>query len=342
MKQEYLPRLDGLRGIAALGVVILHLGMIRSIGPDPFAEFPIPEWIENDAWMLVDLFFVLSGYIFAHCYLQDGKMKEGVTTASFTVARFARLWPLSIVTLAMCAWLLRDASTTNLTNILLSASFLHILTDPFSLNVPAWSISVEVICYLIFMIAALSGRRMLTTVTLICIVAGAWIILQDIHEGIGRGLIGFFVGQMLKRYENFIPVWAAMPFAFIPFAGSGGPEHLVVNAIIGWPAVIILAKRLPLLETRPLAWLGSRSYSIYMIHVPVMYYHRQMSPLLGKPQEHDIAILVVSAILITLWGADLLYRAVENPSRKRIMDIYQNVARQRSNPSPAMTGSHPA
>jgi len=335
-KPEHLPRLDGLRGIAALGVVFLHLGMIRSIGPDPLASLPIPAWAENDAWMLVDLFFVLSGYIFAHCYLKDGRMKESVTFASFSVSRLARLWPVSIVTLAMCAWLLRDAETTNLTNILLSASFLHILTDPFSLNVSAWSISVEVVCYLLFMGAALSGRRTLSFVTVSCIAIGTALIFMDMGQGMGRGLLGFFAGQILKRNEHLVATWMALPFTAIPFMGSGDPWHLLVNGLIGWPAVIVLAKRLPPLESKPLEWLGSRSYSIYMIHLPVMYFHRQASVLLGDLQQHDMILLVSSAFIVTLWGADILHRMVEVPARQSLVEVYHRL-RARSPRMPSRT-----
>lgn len=324
MKPEHLPRLDGLRGVAAFGVAFLHLGLVRSVGPDPFVGLPIPEWIEKDAWMLVDLFFVLSGYIFAHCYLQDGKMKKGVTSQSFSVSRFARLWPVSIATLLMSIWLLRADPTTNLSNILLSASFLHILVDPFALNVSAWSISVEVLCYAIFMCAALAGRRYLAIVTLICICLGGWLILQDSHENIGRGLIGFFAGQVLRRNEDKLRIWMVAPMAFIPFFGSGEAWHLIANAILGWPAVIILSKRLPLFESRIFTWLGSRSYSIYMIHIPAMYFVRQVSPLLGDLQAQDVAMLVVAAMVITLWGAEILYQTVEAPGRAKIITAYAN------------------
>ena len=322
MKPEHLPRLDGLRGIAAFGVAFLHLGLVRSVGPDPFVGLPIPEWVEKDAWMLVDLFFVLSGYIFAHCYLQDGKMKKGVTSLSFSVSRFARLWPVSIATLLMSIWLLRADPTTNLSNILLSASFLHILVEPFALNVSAWSISVEVLCYAIFMSAALAGRKYLAIVTLLCIVLGGWLILQNSHVNIGRGLIGFFAGQMLRRNEDKIRVWMVAPMAIIPFIGSGEAWHLLANAMLGWPAIIVLSKRLPVLETKIFTWLGSRSYSIYMIHIPAMYLVRQASPLFGELQAQGVAMLVVAAMVITLWGADILYRAVEAPARQKIIQAY--------------------
>ena len=322
MKPEHLPRLDGLRGIAAFGVAFLHLGLVRSVGPDPFVGLPIPEWVEKDAWMLVDLFFALSGYIFAHCYLQDGKMKKGVTSLSFSVSRFARLWPVSIATLLMSIWLLRADPTTNLSNILLSASFLHILVDPFALNVSAWSISVEVLCYAIFMCAALAGRRYLAIVTLLCICLGAWLILQDSHVNIGRGLIGFFAGQMLRRNEDKLRIWMVAPMAFIPFVGSGESWHLLANAMLGWPAIIVLSKRLPLLETKIFIWLGSRSYSIYMIHIPAMYFVRQASPLFGELQVQGVAMLVVAAMVITLWGAEILYQTVEAPGRAKIITAY--------------------
>ena len=77
--------LDSLRGIAALGVAWGHF-----YGP------PIAGGTRQFAfYLLVDLFFVLSGFVLAHRYL-DELLERRVTLKEFTVHRFARLYPLHL------------------------------------------------------------------------------------------------------------------------------------------------------------------------------------------------------------------------------------------------------
>ena len=77
--------LDSLRGVAALGVAWGHF-----YGP------PIAGGNRQFAfYLLVDLFFVLSGFVLAHRYL-DELLERRVTLKEFTVHRFARLYPLHL------------------------------------------------------------------------------------------------------------------------------------------------------------------------------------------------------------------------------------------------------
>jgi hypothetical protein len=91
----YLAALTPLRGIAALLVVVFHAGIF--IGPlvDPAASGLI-----GHGWLWVDFFFVLSGFILTHVY--GGYFQEKVTWSSYKkylLARFARVYPLHLVTL---------------------------------------------------------------------------------------------------------------------------------------------------------------------------------------------------------------------------------------------------
>lgn len=170
-----LGSLDGMRGIAAVGVsLIFHARLIYDSGSDPFAGVPLFGWLQHHGWSLVDLFFTLSGFVFAHCYLKGWRMRPDVTASDFIVARIARLWPLHIVTLAFVAVILQGRSDTTLENIALSAIFAQVLIEnPTSvLNGPAWSLSVEAICYGVFAIAAFAGGRWFQSIALAAVFVG--------------------------------------------------------------------------------------------------------------------------------------------------------------------------
>ena len=77
---ERFYMLDGLRGVAAILVMFYHYGLYKGM-----------HWIVG-AWVSVDLFFILSGYVIAHRYRE--KIVSGLGIFEFSKIRLIRLWPL--------------------------------------------------------------------------------------------------------------------------------------------------------------------------------------------------------------------------------------------------------
>jgi peptidoglycan/LPS O-acetylase OafA/YrhL len=161
-----IQALTSLRGIAVLIVVVHH-----------FSTYTLPQtgqWLATysnffrNGYLSVDFFFMLSGFIMAHVYLD--KFAGQITRSTYTEylqARFARIYPLHLFTLLLLVsleliklWTAQGAFTGkfNLTalgaNVLLLQAF--DLTCPPLLacqtywNEPAWSISVEFMIYTVF------------------------------------------------------------------------------------------------------------------------------------------------------------------------------------------------
>lgn len=80
-KPAYYPALDGLRGVAALSVVVMH----RHVW------FGLEGWLAH-GYLAVDFFFMLSGYVMARTYEQ--RLSEGYGAWRFMAARYRRLWPV--------------------------------------------------------------------------------------------------------------------------------------------------------------------------------------------------------------------------------------------------------
>jgi len=85
----YLPGLNGLRAIAALGVVIAHVSQngIGDFGLLNHPELPI-------AGFGVTLFFVISGFLITFLLLQEMKKRDDVDIKKFYVRRILRIWPI--------------------------------------------------------------------------------------------------------------------------------------------------------------------------------------------------------------------------------------------------------
>ncbi len=93
---SYLSNLTPLRGIAALLTVIFHIDVFLGWEMLPPGGSPLLSHM----YLMVDFFFILSGFIMCHVYgnrfLKDVRITE---FKKFTIARFSRVYPLHLVTL---------------------------------------------------------------------------------------------------------------------------------------------------------------------------------------------------------------------------------------------------
>ena len=142
MRRPDIPVLTTLRFPAAFAIVLFHF----------LVYTPCPRWVWEGFGAGVSFFYVLSGFILYYNYadLSD--------RGFFWVARFARIWPVHLVCLAMVfgllpfSWLDGHASwpTTLPANILLLHAWLPYQGSVLSYNGVSWSLSVEAFFYLCF------------------------------------------------------------------------------------------------------------------------------------------------------------------------------------------------
>ncbi len=161
-----LPNLTPLRAFAAIAVVYFHFNEI-------FVQFVSPEktMLLRKCYLMVDLFFIMSGFIMLHVYGESfSKALHWESFRKFIKARFARLYPLHLFTLtiAVLMFYLSNAPVIPIearinnpmaipTHLLLLQSFgFH---DIFTWNVPSWSISAEWWAYMVFPFLALLLAR---------------------------------------------------------------------------------------------------------------------------------------------------------------------------------------
>jgi len=109
LKARYLSNLTPLRGIAALLVAVFHFEMAMG----RFVPARISMFFEK-SYLMVDLFFVMSGFIMLHVYGRSfgGAMGERAglrkdNLKHFFVARFARTYPLHLFTLLLLVLIVR-------------------------------------------------------------------------------------------------------------------------------------------------------------------------------------------------------------------------------------------
>lgn len=335
MERGRLRQIDALRGIAAAVIALIFhqhfiLGRYRT---GPLDGLPGFAWIHTYGWSMVDLFFVISGFIFAHVYLTDGRMN--VSLRAFTKARFARLYPLHFVMLLVAALVLatgRPATGPNITadpwHFVLNLLMLQEsgLNSTMSFNVPAWSISVECICYAAFFVLAARYPRLLLPLAGALALGGCLATLGENPrvDHIARGLCGFFAGVLAFRCRS---VHVAVPLALIAlgaalFSSSFGISKGAILSLTCWPGLVMLAPRLSFLCWRPFTWLGDRSYSLYLIHAPVYWAVNIWLFGSGVVPQQWVWPALAGSLASVLLLADLSYRYLETPARRRLRQTH--------------------
>lgn len=195
--------LDGLRGLAAIAVMFHH-----------FTEHNGLHWMSG-AWVAVDLFFVLSGFVIAHSY--GPKLLAGMSLRRFLLVRFIRLGPLYFVGLllgvAAAATALHAGELGSITWTELGIAavlgavwlpYLNHLSWPFGvetiggpvfpLNDPSWSLFLEVFVNAVFFFFVFRFRKLTS------------------HWLFGIAAVGYLLATILSRQIN--PGWGYENFVF--------------------------------------------------------------------------------------------------------------------------------
>lgn len=277
-----LRSIQVLRAVAAIGVVLFH-----------FTKGSF--WIGPAG---VDLFFVISGFIMA-------TVSPGRQAGSFLADRLWRIFPLYFVCLAAFVPLVIIDRTA--CQDMASLTLWPVWGDYCNAYlVPAWTLSLELFFYAL--VAATIARPALLFALMLTLVAIGAAYSAPLTRFIGHPmmlefLLGFAIARLpLNRRVSLAMLAAALGLAAamlpIDFTGSarvlacGVPAAAIVYAALCHEE--LFARRAFALP----ALLGDASYSIYLVHFPVLALNLH-SPLVG--------------IYVAVFGGYFVYLAVERP-----------------------------
>ena len=353
--------LDGLRGIAAIIVAVGHYG----------GGFP--------AYLAVDFFLVLSGFVLAHRYLYSG----AVGFREFVVARLARLYPLHLLTLFLFAgvFLLRfrewphyvDGTAFTFVMHLLLLQNVGLTPSELTWNAPSWSISVEFWVNMLFF--AFVSTRTPTWLLMAASVAAFALIAANngslgvslpnyfavLNSGLVRGIASFLLGVVAYRVHLAIqqrssPAHRMDNALRLAVLAAAALLILVPRPDLGWmdflapplffATVVLFSNRATAgmsAWVRRFAYLGEISYSIYLIHYPIVQFMRFVNEVMKhKRWDEGIGQWLVDPVsglffylLIVLLASHVLYRWFEVPSRRAVKSLLsaQSIAASQAVPS---------
>lgn len=347
--------LDTLRGTAALVIVIYHYHhfyLRDAFGRDaiPSIEtFPYHSLVgviySPVASHAVELFWLISGFVFAHVYLN-----RHASFLSFGAARFARLYPLHFLTLLLVA-VIQYVSLTSVGHWqifgnndaphfllqLVMASNWTTLAKGNSFNGPIWSVSVEMLVYGLFFLSLALLRRATVLWSAILSLAGwlCYLSLRDkaiLLEPLVLACVGYFyLGALLYALKPHRSLRAAAICILLGVAVGATGQVLDLGPLKIAALSVVLVTGATVLDQfwlnggRRLSVLGDISYSVYLVHVPL-----QMLVLLGADMFlggtrsfADSPLTLPVYVLMSVAVAYVVNRCIERPAgraiRNRIM-----------------------
>lgn len=333
LESPRLRELDFLRGVAVLGVVIVHVGQ----------KFPTGVALYDSGTSYgqlgVQLFFFVSALTM--CFMWGAREKESGRVWKFYVRRFFRIAPLfwlaipfylSIYGVGASYW---APEGIGIRQVLLTATFLHgFYPDSINSVVPGgWSIAVEMTFYLFFPLLAMHVKeRRLVYLSLSILVwflyavflrkwlevflGGDVLVKGFLHLNFLNQapvfLLGCYLYYALKEgvgWSDFLLValWVSLGYASKKFLGVEGLgfvyTYICMGAFVYFS--MSLGVKFSLLEK-----LGKRSYAIYLIHFSLIYILSKLMLPFNSVAVFFMALLIVAGAAYFIAG--ILGRYVED------------------------------
>jgi peptidoglycan/LPS O-acetylase OafA/YrhL len=336
---QEIRSLNSIRGLAALMVATFHAPLLFG------ACCTLPH-----AYLAVDLFFVLSGFVMLHVY--EARVRSGLTLGRFFQLRLARLYPLLavatglgfVVAMAKLGMAHQAPGAPTLAALPLSLALLPAASAAsashaaYPFVTQSWSIVWEIaLCPMLYVwlrfarrgawaIAAAGALALAVVAVTRGDIDGGWT-TPTFWIGALRALTAFWAGVAVRQWTrrgvgrlvNLAALAAAggvLAYVCLVHATLWWAEY--ASAVIGFPLIIAAASqcRARLLENPLGDRLGEASYSVYMLHnVTIEVVYSGLKRVLHTDAVGSLALGLawLAAIVAVSW---LSWRYVESPLRR--------------------------
>ena len=325
-----IAELDALRGLAVLAVLLFHYTSrydgIYGYPDPPLLAFP-------DGHFGVEFFFAISGFVITWTTSRTRDVRD------FFISRFSRLWPAYaagvLLTWSIVATFGLPGREYGPLHALFNLTMVQELFGMPHVDGAYWSLYVELIFYA-WTAAALAcgvlGRR----IAIVCTGLVACVALQAVQDAFGLWIPGRGLKLALADFFPFFAIgilvfdartagrlhWHHVALLFAAIAVAGYANHRIAFAVVAALAALFITGAafgtMRFLAVRPLLFLGSISYSLYLVHQNIGYVVIRQA--LASGWATELAILAATVLCLAL--AMLLRSAVEVPAQRAIRRWY--------------------
>jgi peptidoglycan/LPS O-acetylase OafA/YrhL len=348
---DRIPELDGLRGIAALVVVLHHIS--QSFTPLTPGSLSLRLWlgVTHAGWIGVDIFFALSGFLITRVLL-TARTREHYYR-NFYARRLLRLAPPYLIMLVLIAVCVPHVGPFLLISFFYLSNFFPLfgILEKFTYG-PLWSLAVEEHFYLFWpwLVRFLSRKALAGIALFLCLSEPIFRYYAQVHgfyeayyswfrfDGLMWGALLALVVTAPKGSRSIIRKWSwgvgglgtliflgGIPLGAMArssVVGSSvafGTVAMATSGLIGLSALGDFCQLLMPLRIRVMKFLGDVSYWVYLVHVLIMnWVFDKALPLIEKRHlEFNWAVylgLAGAVIIPSLLSGALVRRFVELPA----------------------------
>lgn len=352
MAAKRIDGLDAIRGICAIAVVAMHSRFLTQTDPAP------------SAYLMVDIFFAMSGYVMAMVYGE--RLRQGGYFLAFIERRWTRLlpmWAMGLAVGALTALAFQHHRWPALLNPIFSFAAglvfipVPIAPDLFPYNSPGWSLFYEAIANLAFAVSAPAIARK-TLFAVISIAAMALVVLVihyasasggrtwgEAPMALARVAFSFSVGLLFyQERARFASVriappvfWTAMiAIGFVASANPHGNTRILFDLgfiLIGCPLVLFLGLRAAVGTPWLARLLGDISYPLYATHFAFMFAIFFIHGALSHWRTNVVSLPVTVAVIAALIGiAWMLARFIDRPVEEGLRRLLGRTPAHRRGP----------
>ena len=312
-----IPSLDGLRAVSIGCVLLGHLDGTRHCPQ-------VPYLLTHFANFGVRVFFVISGYLITHLLLKEHGKSGRINLGEFYRRRAFRILPPAYLYMGFIV--LTGWHAFSRQNIVVAFAYItnyFIRSTPWPLG-HLWSLSVEEQFYLLWPFAlaiafALRKKIALYTVLAAPVLRVAFYVagwrdigyyFPTVADAIATGCLLAIVWPSLQRFDRYLlsPAASAAPvlacaIALLPeLGGPGLPNRIyytlgltVMHLCIAICIYNAVCKQWRWLNIKPMVWIGSISYSLYLWQQPFLNRNDQIHWWAAFPQNIVLAFLFAAA-----------------------------------------------
>ncbi|QIZ78443.1 acyltransferase family protein [Ferrimonas lipolytica] len=349
-------KLESLRGIAALLVVLYH---------SPYHFDTSSTLFIHNSYLFVDLFFILSGFVMSYAY--GDRIGRNITFGDYLILRLGRMYPLHLISLLLMlayfclksvlfhwevagggALLSSDGQISSFIGNLLLLQSVGIF-DHLTWNTPSWSVSAEILTYVVFFATTFFIDRHKSLWLPPLIAFSCYLFLFTLGRdnlditydfGFVRCIAAFYLGvgiNRLRRFESLtkkiaqrieLLEWLTVIGIVIAIFNAEVYPAMWIGVVTTFTLAIIVFSsdhngtlgRLLLAQVLQLS--GRWSYSIYMLHLLIILL---LSNLFGNTYQGWSAIALNSTIVaITVVVSAMSFEKIEKPWRDRAKRLIAN------------------
>jgi peptidoglycan/LPS O-acetylase OafA/YrhL len=331
-----MPLIDALKAIAAVLVLLNHFSSYGPLAEAARDAFPgLIDWFYGYGRMAVQVFLVIAGFLAARGLSGHGQALA-VSPLPLIWKRYLRLVVpyLAAIGLAIAAaaiadhWMDDDAIPARATfkQWLAHALLLQSLLGFDSLSAGVWYIAIDFQLFALMALLLWAGRIRRVAPALVLAVASASLFWFNRNAGWDNWALYFFGSYGLgaaawwASERRQLSAWLGV-IATVVIAALIVDFRLRILLALGVALLLGFGRRTGFLEqwpnARPLAFLGQISYSLFLVHFPVLLLANGLYAQLELSSPGSAILGLMLALAASIVAANYFYRWIESPEASR-------------------------